>query len=269
MNWPAIRGVVRRDLAVVARSRTAMLPMILLPILFFVVLHAVAAVLLPAVGDELDELLPLIDQLPPQMRAQLGDGPAISLALRFLFEFQFVTLFLLVPLMVAAVIAADSLAGEKERKTLEALLYTPTTDAELYIAKLLAPWLASVAISFFGYVIFVIATNLFSPAEVTRPIALSPLWFTTILWLMPSVAAVALGALVMVSARVRTFLDAYQTGATIVLPVVLLLVAQLTGLVYLDVWFAFSLGAAVWLVALIVLRMGYRFFRRERLLLTT
>ena len=269
MNWLAISGIVRRDLAVVARSRTAMLPVILLPVLFFVVLPAIAGVILPAIGSGLDDLLPLIDSLPAQIRAQLGDGPAVSLALRFLFEFQFVTLFLLVPLMVAAVIAADSLAGEKERKTLEALLYTPTTDAELYVAKLLAPWLASVAVSVFGYVLFVIATNLLSPPVVTRPIALSPLWFVTLLWLMPAVAAVALGALVMVSARVRTFLDAYQTGATIVLPVVLLLVAQFTGLIYLDVWFAIALGAIVWLVALVVLRIGYRFFRRERLLLTT
>ncbi len=268
MNWPAISGIVLRDIAVVARSRTAMVPIILLPILFFVVLPAVAALLLPAIAGELDEILPLIEQLPPQMRAQLGDGPAVSLALRFLFEFQFVTLFLLVPLMVAAVIAADSLAGEKERKTLEALLYTPTTDAELYIAKLLAPWLASIGVSFFGYALFVLTTNLLSPPVVTRPIALSPLWFVTLLWLMPAIAALAMGALVMVSARVRTFLDAYQTGATIVLPVVLLLVAQFTGIVYLDTWFAIALGTIVWLIALVVLRVGYRFFRRERLLLT-
>jgi ABC-2 type transport system permease protein len=268
VNWNAIFSVVRRDLAVVARSRTATMPIIILPVIFFVVLPAIAALVLPALGTELDELMPLIDSLPPPLRDQLGDGPAVSLALRYLFEFQFVTLFLLVPLMVAAVIAADSLAGEKERKTLEALLYTPTTDAELYIAKLLGPWLAAVAVSLFGYVLFVIATNLLSPPEVTRPIAISPLWAVNILWLMPSVAAVALGALVLVSARVRTFLDAYQMGATIVLPLVILLVAQFTGIVFLDVWFAVALGAVVWLVAIVVLRIGYRFFRRERLLLT-
>jgi ABC-type Na+ efflux pump permease subunit len=39
--------------------------------------------------------------------------------------------------MVSSVLAADSFAGEKERKTLEALLYTPTTDRELFTAKLL------------------------------------------------------------------------------------------------------------------------------------
>ena len=57
--------------------------------------------------------------------------------------------------MTSAVIAADSFAGEKERKTLEALLYTPTTDLELFTGKVLAPWLAAVAVSTIGYVVFV------------------------------------------------------------------------------------------------------------------
>ena len=34
-------------------------------------------------------------------------------------------LFLIVPLMVSAVLAADAFAGEKERRTLEALLHLP------------------------------------------------------------------------------------------------------------------------------------------------
>ena len=39
------------------------------------------------------------------------------------------------------------LRREKERKTLEALLYTPTTDRELLIAKMLGAWLPAVAIA--------------------------------------------------------------------------------------------------------------------------
>ena len=52
--------------------------------------------------------------------------------------FLFAPMFLILPLMVASIIGADSIVGEKERKTLEALLYTPATDRELYLAKLLS-----------------------------------------------------------------------------------------------------------------------------------
>ena len=46
-------------------------------------------------------------------------------------------LFLIVPLMVSAVLAADAFAGEKERRTLESLLHLPIPDRDLFLAKLL------------------------------------------------------------------------------------------------------------------------------------
>jgi len=269
MNWRSIGGVVRRDLAVVARSRPAVLPIIMLPLIFFVLLPVLTSWAIPAGAAELDELLPLINAMPQSIREQLGDGPIEGIILRYLFEFQFVSLFLIVPLMVAAVIAADSLAGEKERKTIEALLYTPTTDLELYLAKLLGPWLAAIGVATFGYVLFVVAANVTAPAVVTRPIAVNSLWIVTLVWLNPAVAALALGTLVMVSARVRGFMEAYQLGATIVLPVVLLMIAQFSGLLFLDAGLAVVIGAVTWIVALGILRLGYRWFRRERLLLTS
>lgn len=268
MNWRSIGGVVRRDLAVVARSRPAVIPIIVLPLIFFVLLPLAASWAIPAGGEELDELLPLINALPASIREQLGEGPIESIVLRYLFEFQFVSLFLIVPLMVAAVIAADSLAGEKERKTIEALLYTPTTDLELYVAKLLGPWLAAIGVATFGWLLFVITANLSAPPTVARPVAVNSLWIVTLLWLNPAVAALALGSLVMVSARVRGFMEAYQLGATIVLPVVLLMIAQFTGLLFLNAGLAILIGALTWLVALGILRLGYRWFRRESLLLT-
>ena len=39
--------------------------------------------------------------------------------------YLFAPMYLIVPMMVSAVIAADSFVGERERKTLEALLHTP------------------------------------------------------------------------------------------------------------------------------------------------
>lgn len=41
--------------------------------------------------------------------------------------------------------------GEKERKTLEALLYTPTTDFELVAAKLAAAWVPAIIVAWVGF----------------------------------------------------------------------------------------------------------------------
>jgi ABC-type Na+ efflux pump permease subunit len=266
IRWRSIRGIARRDLTVVARSKAVMLPIIIIPLLFFVALPVLAAVGLRLGGEEFRELAPLLDAMPPSIREQLGDGPIEEQLLRYILEFQFASLFLIVPLMVAAVIAADSFAGEKERKTLEALLYTPTTDLELYVAKLLGPWLAAVTVAGVGYVLYAISANLAAAPLLGGPVVLTGLWLVTLVWLSPAVAALGLGVLVQVSARVRGFQEAYQLGGAIVLPIVVLVVAQLAGLLFLDVGLAVLLGAAVWLVAGAILVAGYRSFRRERML---
>jgi ABC-type Na+ transport system ATPase subunit NatA len=89
------------------------------------------------------------------------------------------------------------------------------------------------------------------------------------LWVGPAVASLALGVLVQVSARVRGFQEAYQLGGAIVLPIVALIVAQLAGVLVIDAGLAILLGAVVWILAAGTLWLGYRSFRRERLLLST
>src|SRR5690606_13826066 len=148
-------------------------------------------------GDEvLADLQPLIDALPGEIAATLGPGPLERQVLVYLFEYQFASFFLIVPLMVCAVIAADSFAGEKERKTLEALLYTPTSDRELYLAKLLAPWIAAIAVSLATYAIYAVVANLLAAGTIGRPVGLTPLWLLVIAWLGPATGALAISILV-------------------------------------------------------------------------
>ena len=264
-----IVGIVRRDLTVVVRAKAVAMPIIAVAIIFFVAFPALAAFGLRVGRDELAEFEPLLAAVPESLRRQLGEGSVASQVAVYLFEYQFATLFLIVPLMVASVIAADSLAGEKERKTLESLLYTPTTDLELYVAKLLGPWLAAMGVAIVGYMLYAIAVNVAAAADAGRILALTPLWLLVIGWLSPAVAALGLGAMVIVSARVRGFQEAYQLGGAIVLPLVLLIIAQVSGVLFIDAVLAFALGLIVWLVAAVVLWLGYRGFRRERLLLTS
>ena len=266
MNWRAIFAIVHRDLRLVARARAVMLPLIVVPVIIFVAFPVGAVLGIRAGGEVLEELAPLIEMLPRAVARSLGGGSLERQMLVYVLEYQFATFFLIVPLMVCAVIAADSFAGEKERKTLEALLYTPTSDRELYVAKLLGPWLAAIAISLLSFALYAVVVNVLAAALVGRPVALTPLWLLTLVWLGPAVGALAISILVVVSARVRGFQEAYQLGGVIVLPVVGLVVAQLVGAIFLDARFAAVLGAIVWLIAGTILFVASRGFRRERLL---
>ncbi len=266
MNWTAVATIVRRDLTVVARSRAVSLPILVLPIVFFVFAPALLVLGAGAIGDDLAEFEELVALMPEALRRDLAGLDPSAQVIVWGLEYVFATFFLIVPLMTSAVIAADSFAGEKERKTLEALVYTPTSDVELYAGKLLAPWLAAVAVSTIGYVVFVTVASLVGGSIVGRPIALTPRWLLFVLVLAPGVAALAVGALVQVSARVRGFQEAYQLGGLVVLPLVVLLLGQLTGGLYLDVPAVVVVAGIVWLAAAGMLALGYRSFRRERLL---
>ena len=265
----SVGAIVRRDLTVVGRSKAVVLPIVLLPLILFLGLPLIVAGGLLLGGDQLGELEQLLTMLPESIRQQLGEGSLRQVLTVYLLEYQFAAFFLIVPLMVSAVIAADSFAGEKERKTLEALLYTPTTDLELYVAKLLGPWLAALAVVAGSYVMYALTANVAAGGLVGRLLVVTPLWLLIVFWLSPAVAALGLGVLVQVSARVRGFQEAYQLGGLVVIPVVILIIAQLAGVVFLDAAFALFLGAMVWAAAAATIWFGYRAFRRERLLLST
>jgi ABC-type transport system involved in multi-copper enzyme maturation permease subunit len=242
------------------------LPILLTPVLFYVVLPATFGIVGGSVTVDSPEFRELLDVMPAAFQREVAGLDARAQLLVWAFEYAFASLFLIVPLMTSTVIAADSFAGERERKTLEALVYTPVSDRDLYLAKAAAPWLAAMAVALLGYVAYAIVANLVAAGPVGRPLVLTLRWLLVLVWLTPAIAAAAVGALVLVSARVRGFQEAYQLGGLVVLPLVALLVSQLTGALYLEIGLIVLIGAVVWVVAIVVLRLGYRSFRRERLL---
>jgi ABC-2 type transport system permease protein len=174
-------------------------------------------------------------------------------------------MYLILPLMVASVIAADSFAGEKERKTLEALLYTPMTDGELFLAKLLAAWLPAVGVAWGGFVLYALLANLAAWPTMGRVFFPNLMWIFLALWVAPAVAGLGLGVTVLISVRAQGFQDAYQLGAIVVLPIILLVVGQATGVIYFSAWLVLLLGLFVWAVDLALLWFGGRTFQRQEL----
>jgi ABC-2 type transport system permease protein len=85
------------------------------------------------------------------------------------------------------------------------------------------------------------------------------------LWVGPTVAAAALGAVVLVSARSDTFQEAFQIGGVVVLPVVGLIVAQATGLLLLSPWLLIGAGGVSLLIAWGTLRAAATALSRPRM----
>ena len=137
MNTRAIRAVVWKDLRVALTNKGVVVPMIIVPVVLLVALPAMAALVPSAtalVASPMAGLDTFMENLPDALLAELaGYNEGQQLVILTLLHFL-APMYLIIPLMVASVIAADSFAGEKERKTLEALIHTPATDWELFLA---------------------------------------------------------------------------------------------------------------------------------------
>jgi ABC-2 type transport system permease protein len=134
MNARAIRTIIRKDLRVVSQNKGVTIPLVAVPIILFVALPALAA-FIPALQGTAgtSDFTTFLQGMPAGLKGSIsGYNPDQQLIIAFV-VYLMAPMFLIVPLMVASVIAADSFAGEKERKTLEALIYTPTTDQELFL----------------------------------------------------------------------------------------------------------------------------------------
>lgn len=269
MNWRAIYAIVRKDIKVVLQNKGAMVGIILVPLILFVGLPWLAA-LMPSManvaGTSVDELDELITQMPAGLQQELAGYDLSQKTIIFFLVYMLAPMFLIIPLMVSSVIAADSFAGEKERKTLEALLYTPTTDRELFVAKILSAWLAAIAVALAGFLLYTVMANAAAWPTMRRIFFPNVMWIVMILWVVPAMAGFGLSVMVLVSARAQGFQDAYQIGGVVVVPVLLLLFGQVSGVMYFSVGLVLLLGALIWLLDGLLLWFGNKSFRRKQLL---
>jgi ABC-type Na+ efflux pump permease subunit len=268
MNWRAIRAIVRKDLKVVFQNKGVMIPLIVVPVVIMLILPSLTAVI-PLfegeLGSAFDEFAPFLEGMPAGLQAELAGYNEAQTLVVLILVYILAPMYLILPLMVASVIAADSFAGEKERKTLEALLYTPTTDGELFLSKLLAAWLPALAVAWLAFVLYAVVANLAAWPTMGRVFFPNLMWIVLAVWVGPAVAGVGLGVTVLISSRAQGFQDAYQLGAIVVLPIVLMVIGQAMGVMYFSTWLVLLLGLLFWLITAALLWIGARTFKRQEL----
>jgi ABC-2 type transport system permease protein len=178
MNWQFIRAIAEKDLADVAKNHIAVTGAVVLSLVFavgFPLLITQIAVM--SKGSNMSSIDTISAMVPA---AQLAGLTPEQLPIILILGYLIAPLFLVLPLMLSCTIAAEAFVGEKERKTLEALLYTPATDAELFIGKALAALIPGIVFTWANFVIFAVVTNIAGYPVMGR------IWFPTESWLAHS-----------------------------------------------------------------------------------
>jgi ABC-2 type transport system permease protein len=273
VNGQAVWAIARKDLATVLRNKGVRTPLLVAPFIILVLLPSLLILggeVLAAGGQvPLDDLstTPFQRLGEEGIQAQVtgDDVPPSARWAIFVLEVFLAPLYLLVPLIVATVIAADSFAGERERGTLEALLHTPTTDRELLTGKFLAAWLPAVTVAWTGFAVYSVLANALVWPQLGRIFFPTPTWLLLAFWVTPAISALGLAVMVIASSRVQTLQAAHQVGSLVVLPVVLLLIVQITGTLLFAPLLVTIMGGAIWLLAGALLYAGSGSLKRQAL----
>jgi ABC-2 type transport system permease protein len=272
MNPRKIFAIARKDLTEVRQNTYAWMPMVIVPVMFVIVLPLLMIYLPQITGLGAEDLSVndpdiqrFMENMPAVMRQSIEGMSGYAQMIVVMLGFILAPLFLILPIMTSSVIAAESFAGERERGTIEALLYSAASDTDLFLGKILAAVAPAILLTWTSFAAYALVLNLAANPFVGRAWFPLPTWYPLIFWVSPALSLLGTGATVLISARVKTFLGAYQTGSMLVLLVLALLMGQVSGVLYLSVGVGMAVGALMWLVAGVLIFFGVQTFNRSGL----
>ena len=266
MNVDRVWTLTGKELRELRASPSSLAPVVLL-IAVCTVLPFLLIVILPRLtGQALtgDKTLQGVLALARSRTPDLAAMPLATAAEVFLFQ-QFLLLFLIAPIVGAVSLAAYSVVGEKQGRTLEPLLTTPMSTAEILVAKVLASFLPSLVIEATGLLIYCVGIALLaSPGVAGALISLRSVLLVCVLGPFASLAG--LQATIAVSSRVTDPRSAQQIAVLVILPLIGMLIGQIVGTFFITTAMLVLLCAGMIAVWVLLILLSVALFERETIL---
>jgi uncharacterized membrane protein SpoIIM required for sporulation len=164
------------------------------------------------------------------------------------------------PISFSLVIALETFVGEKERRSLEPLLATPLTDAQLYLGKTLSAMIPPLLAAYLGITVYL--TGLYFFEGWTPSFALLVL----IIVLTTAKGVVMVSGAVVLSSQTTSVRAANLLASFIIIPMALLVQGEAMIMFYASYGVLWWVALFLIVVDVILVRMGIRIFNREELL---
>lgn len=255
-----IQTIIRKEWAEVFKNRMVLFTIIFLPLM----MTALPLIILYATGDAgLSDMnsgmLAQFQQICPK---NLTGGECFQVYL----VSEFLIMFMMIPLIIPINIAAYSVVGEKTTRSLEPLLATPITTAELLTGKILAATIPAVVATWAGFILFAIGTLLISKSHAVVLAILNPMWLLAILLVGPLMAVLSVNFSIMVSSRVNDPRVAEQVSTVVILPLLAVFFGQVAGLFFLNQMIILLMALILLLLDIGLVYAAVKLFQREMIL---
>jgi len=179
---------------------------------------------------------------------------------------QFMMMFMLIPLAIPITIAAYSIVGEKNSRSLEPLLATPISTIELLVGKSLAAVIPAVVATYGSFLLFILVAWLIIPSKNVLLAFLDLRWLIAIFIVGPLMAILAVNLSLMISSRVNDPRAAEQISMVVIVPVLGLFFGQMAGLFVLNREIISITAFILVIIDIFIVYLATKVFDREAIL---
>jgi len=255
-------AIIKKDLRSITSNKRLFPVLLIVPFVLTVVLPLIFILAIHFTPDDMGDLQKMLDLLPSGRQLDTMSRTLMSLILNSIIPIFFI----ITPIMAASVMAASSFVGEKEKRTLETLLYGPLSLKQIFTSKVLASFILSMVVSFASFLVMLVVVE--TAVILTTGSMLLPdiSWLVTMLVVSPAVSLLAITLIVSGSAKAQTMEESQQRAVFLVLPLLLLIAGQFTGVILINAWFLLGVGVVFAILALFSMKSSMRKFSYEILL---
>lgn len=251
--------LMKKDIRGVTSNKQVFSVMLIVPLALTIVLPSIFVFVLTLVPDAASDLEKLLDMLPLQQSSGSVEQSILWLLLNKIMP----VFFLMIPVMSSSVMAASSFVGEKEKRTLETLLYSPLTLKQIFQSKILAGFSISMIASFISFAAMVVVMEAEALLLTGSAIPPDPSWLIVMLLIVPAISLVAISITVRGSAKAQTIEEAQQRAVFLVFPIIALIIGQFTRVIMVSAWILLALSLVLALLAAILMKGSVRKFTYE------
>jgi ABC-type multidrug transport system permease subunit len=258
-------AIIKKDIQSITGNKNMLRVLIIVPLVMVIVVPTtlfLSVILTPVDSSDFAKLLNSLET--PGLAADITDMRYATIGL--LLNYVLPLFFLMIPVMASSVMAASAFVGEKEKKTLETLLYSPLPLKEIFIAKITASFLVSMFISAISFIAMLLVLEAEIKYAMGNFMVPGLTWLIMMILVSPAVSLIVINMIVRGSAKSRSSEEAQQRSVFLIFPVLLLILGQFTGIMMLSAWLFLAIGLVLAVIAILTFRGSFSKFHYENIL---
>lgn len=255
-------AVIKKDIRGVTLNKQVFAVLLVVPLALTIVLPSIFVLVTAFAPDAASDFQKILDMLPADNGARSQQQRIFGLILNNIMP----VFFLMIPIMASSVMAASSFVGEKEKHTLETLLYSPLSLKQMFQAKILAGFSVGMMVSYISFAAMMLVLELEVFLLTGKAILPSSSWLAIMLLIAPAISIIAIAVTVRSSAKAQTIEEAQQRAVFLVFPILALLIGQFTGILLISAGLLWGVGAVLAALDVLLMRGAAGSFTYEKLL---